>query len=75
MRPTAYRQPVTRRDLERLLGRTIDADAVSRPRTAGLADAVVLDVTPTRAPASPDAVDRAPLPLARRPGGPAANPL
>ena len=44
MRPTAYRQPVTRRDLECLLGRTIDLDAVSRPRTAGLGDAIVLDV-------------------------------
>lgn len=32
----AYHQPVTRRDLERLLGRTVDADAVGRLRAAGL---------------------------------------
>ncbi|HYH37397.1 MAG TPA: SMC-Scp complex subunit ScpB [Azospirillum sp.] len=32
----AYHQPVTRRDLERLLGRAVDADAVARLRAAGL---------------------------------------
>lgn len=32
----AYHQPLTRRDLERLLGRTVDADAVGRLRAAGL---------------------------------------
>ena len=32
----AYHQPVTRRDLERLLGRTVDPDAVGRLRAAGL---------------------------------------
>lgn len=32
----AYHQPVTRRDLERLLGRTVDADAIGRLRAAGL---------------------------------------
>lgn len=32
----AYHQPVTRRDLERLLGRVVDADAVGRLRAAGL---------------------------------------
>lgn len=107
----AYHQPVTRRDLERLLGRTVDADAVGRLRAAGLvgpgprsprpgapltfvttdafldqfglesladlpdlddlraiglADTGVLDGTPAGAPASPEAVDRAPLPPPRR---------
>lgn len=32
----AYHQPVTRRDLERLLGRTIETDAVTRLRRSGL---------------------------------------
>lgn len=32
----AYRQPVTRRELEDLLGRSVDADAVGRLRAAGL---------------------------------------
>ncbi len=32
----AYHQPVTRRDLERLLGRAVDAEAVARLRAAGL---------------------------------------
>lgn len=32
----AYHQPVPRRDLERLLGRTVDADAVGRLRVDGL---------------------------------------
>jgi len=32
----AYHQPATRRDLEHLLGRAIDADAVARLRAAGL---------------------------------------
>ncbi|WP_395454110.1 SMC-Scp complex subunit ScpB (plasmid) [Azospirillum melinis] len=107
----AYHQPLTRRDLERLLGHTVDADAVGRLRAAGLvglgprsprpgapltfvttdafldhfglesladlpdlddlramglADTSVLDGTPAGAPASSDAVDRAPLPSARR---------
>lgn len=35
----AYHQPVTRRDLERLLGRIVDADAVGRLRAAGLVGA------------------------------------
>ncbi|MBB3268733.1 chromosome segregation and condensation protein ScpB [Azospirillum sp. OGB3] len=34
----AYHQPVTRRDLERLFGRTVEADAVSRLRASGLVE-------------------------------------
>ncbi len=108
----AYHQPLTRRDLERLLGRTVDADAVGRLRAAGLvgpgprsprpgapltfvttdafldhfglesladlpdlddlrtmglADTGVLDGTPAGAPASPEALERAPLAPAQRP--------
>lgn len=116
----AYHQPLTRRDLERLLGRTVDADAIGRLRAAGLvgpgprsprpgapltfvttdafldrfglesladlpdlddlramglADTGVLDGTPAGAPASPEAVGRAPLPSARRRAQPSAPAL